>query len=91
MTDLSTAQQAFLDNADYFAEQSVAKCKAFLTACNQLLVLLPASAGDGGHNAAFSIESIAVQLRDAKNWLSTRLDEAARSRTRYTSFEDFRD
>jgi len=93
MLSLIEAQEAYLNNADYFAEQSVEKCKAFLTACNQLLVLLPAQASTGtaGHSTTWSIEAIAQRLASAQSWLSTRLDSAARSRTRFATFEDFRE
>ena len=91
MLELYTVQEAYLNNADWFAEQSTAKCKAFVTACHQLLVLLPTMSkrGDAGE-MQWSIEAIEKQLAAAKSRLSTRLDDSARSRTRFADFRDYR-
>ena len=90
MLDIVTVQEAYLENADYFAEQSVAKCKAFLTACNRLLVMLPAATSKSGDEMQWSIEAIEKQLTAARNWLSSRVGAAAGSRTNFADLEDFR-
>ena len=90
MLELYAVQEAYLANADYFAEQSTAKCKAFLTACKQLLVLLPSAAKSGGGNEQqWNIEAIEKQLATAQSWLSTRFGDV--DRTRFASFRDFRE
>jgi hypothetical protein len=48
------ALDAALENADFEAAQSVAKAKAFITACNQLDFLIPDSASDQGSSQAFN-------------------------------------
>jgi hypothetical protein len=89
--DLATCQAAYLANADYIAEQSTAKAGAFLTACNQLLVLLPTSIAHGGAGSLqWSVESIAARLDAAERWLSSRLAAGSAGCVRYSSFEEFR-
>jgi hypothetical protein len=81
-------QAEFLANADYFAEESVPKCKAFVTAGLRLLVLLPtvSKMGNAGETQ-WSVEAVEKQLADAKRWLAARTSRGA---TRFSSFEDFR-
>lgn len=74
MATLATAQAAYLDNADYDEDTSVAKAKAFRTACRQLFVLLPTSAmrGAGGNQQTFGfhIEEVRTALQACEAWLA---------------------
>ena len=48
LTSSSTIAQieaAYTDNASYVEDNSVAKCRAFITACTILLLKLPAESG----------------------------------------------
>ena len=42
---LTDVQNAYVDNASYAEDASIAKAKAFVTACRILLLKLPAEAG----------------------------------------------
>ena len=42
---LAQVQAAYADNASYVEDNSVAKCRAFITACTILLLKLPAEQG----------------------------------------------
>lgn len=71
---LATAQAAYLDNADYDEDNSVAKAKAFRTACRQLIILLPSSGmrGAGGNQQTFGfrVEEIRPHLHACEAWLA---------------------
>ena len=71
---LDTAKAAYLDNADYDSDGSVAKAKLFRTACRQLIVLLPSSAsrGAGGNSQSFNyrVEDIQAAFQEVNAWLS---------------------
>ena len=71
---LTTAQEAYLDNADYDENASVSKARAFRTACRQLIVLLPSSAmrGAGSNQQAmgFRIEEVRKALEAVECWLA---------------------
>ncbi len=90
---LAEAQASYLDNADYVAENSVAKARSFLTACNQLLVLLPSAISHGGAGGLqWSLESIANLRATAEKWLAVHDTTygGARGGVRYSSFEELR-
>ena len=71
---LTTAQEAYLDNADYDETASVAKAKLFRTACRQLIVLLPSSAmrgaGSNQQTVGFRVEEIRRSLEAVQCWLA---------------------
>jgi hypothetical protein len=71
---LTTAQEAYLDNADYDEDASVTKAKAFRTACRQLIVLLPSNAmrgaGSNQQTVGFRIEEIRKALEAVECWLA---------------------
>lgn len=71
---LTTAQEAYLDNADYDDTASTAKAKLFRTACRQLIVLLPSSAmrgaGSNQQTVGFRIEEIRRSLEAVECWLA---------------------
>ena len=71
---LTTAQEAYLDNADYDETASVSKAKLFRTACRQLIVLLPSSAmrgaGSNQQTVGFRIEEIRRSLEAVECWMA---------------------
>ncbi len=73
-TSLATAQDAYLDNADYDSDGSVAKAKLFRTACRQLLVLLPADqsrrAGNNTQQVSFDPAMLRQSLQEVEAWLA---------------------
>lgn len=60
----------YLDNADFEESASVAKAKAFVTACVQLAVLLPSSASDQGSSQAFDIADIRANKERAQAFVA---------------------
>lgn len=86
----STAKAAYLDNADFDVSEDVAKCRLFITACRQLLVLLPSrSAGFQASETEFSTELLEKQLASAREWLADQ--DLAEEGVIHTSLEYFRD
>lgn len=71
---LAEAQEARLDNADYDEDGSVAKAKAFRTACRRLMTLLPMSmmrgAGSNQQTVAFRIEELRRDIDSVESWLA---------------------
>lgn len=94
MADLATVKQAYLDNASYAEENSVAKARAFETACRQLLLLLPQSATQmGAGTVQFSVASIQAELDHVRQWRQTNDDAPGPNPSRgvkFVSFEGFR-
>jgi hypothetical protein len=81
---------AYDDNASYEEDQSRAKCLAFITACRILLRRRPSRAARQGLELQFDAKSISDELVAAQRWLN--LHPAGSSpRTRFASFENFRD
>jgi hypothetical protein len=73
---------AYLDNADFEEAGSVAKAKAFVTACVRLLVLLPASASDQGSAQSFDQKEIQANKQRAQAYIAA---NASGARTRFLS------
>lgn len=72
---LAEARAAYLDNADYETALDAAKARRFLTACRQLLILLPSASAQGqAGSAEFDILRIREEMDDARRWL---LDQSA--------------
>lgn len=92
-TEYDSALQAYLDNASYEAEASVAKAKLFLTACTKLIALVPQMTGTRESTTQMKVDEYRLQRESCQEWLSTH-DTSADSRhpsvTR-VSFENFRD
>lgn len=65
-----TAVDAYLDNADYEAAGSVAKARAFVTACVQLAMLLPASSSSGGSSMSFDMNELRANKERAQAFVS---------------------
>lgn len=78
------AVDAYLDNADFEETRSIAKAKAFLTACVRLSVLLPQSASDQGSSQSFDMASVADNKRRAQEFISS-WDTSAGAGVRFLS------
>lgn len=73
---------AYADNASYEEDASVAKAKAFATACRSLLspgriVKRSAAGGRGGNEVELMPELLQQQLEDARRWLAAELAAAS--------------
>lgn len=64
------AFDAYLTNAGYEENESYSECVAFITACNKLLVLLPAQAGTGRNRINMEPERIKEAKEEARAWAS---------------------
>lgn len=81
---------AYMDNASYDEDGSVAKARTFITACRLLLVKRPQRyRGLDGTEIELDLELIERQLAEARTWLSTHPDVATSS-VKHFSLEDLR-
>ena len=91
-TTYSEAMAAYIDNADYEEDESVSKAKAFITACRQLLVLLPQKSALDGTNIEHDLKNIADEMQNARNWLAANdTSTSGRTRPRFFDLSGFRD
>lgn len=65
-------EAAYIDNGSYVEDQSVTKCRAFITAARALLIRLPSTAVKGANTLSFNLENIRKELEDAQKWLEAR-------------------
>ena len=63
-------QAAYEDNASYAEENSVAKCKLFLTAARILLIRLPEEFGTRHSTTKFRMDLIQKEIESARAWLA---------------------
>jgi len=61
---------AFTDNADYEETQSLAKARAFVTACIRLIGVIPQSQSDQGSSIAYSTAQVQALMQRAQNWIA---------------------
>ena len=89
---LAQIEAAYDDNASYAEDNSVAKCRGFITACRLLLRRTPHEAGHGEGRVRLTADLIAKELEQAKDWLATHSTSTTDSGPRVTrvSFNDFR-
>jgi hypothetical protein len=90
-----SASEQYLNNAEYEATASVEKARLFQSACRQLLLLMPKSAGEpAGGNLATNSDLVRAELQAVTAWLASN-DTGNTSRRvggrRFASFEGFRD
>lgn len=87
---LAAARAQFLDNCEYDAHNSASECRAFITACRALVLLIPARVGQGGgKEIEVEIGEIRQQQQAAQAWLASHPD-AASSGVVYPDFHRFR-
>jgi hypothetical protein len=92
-TALEEHQAAYLANADYDEDGSLAKCRAFITACRSLLVCLPSRMARGqAGNLEWNVEVLKGELDRAQEWLALHDDAPiAGAAVRYLDLSAFRD
>lgn len=75
VTSASTVAEieaAYVDNGSYVEDQSVTKCRAFITAARALLIKLPTVATKGANSLSYRVESVQRELERAQAWLEAR-------------------
>ena len=66
---LAQVQAAYADSASYVEDNSVAKCRAFITACTILLLKLPAEQGTREAQLRLNPDLVQKQMERAQTWL----------------------
>jgi hypothetical protein len=88
--DYEAAATAYYDNADYEETGSVAKAKAFVTACRQLIGR-PTKAGHGQASVEHSPDALREQMAYANEWLAANdTTNDASPGVRFHSFKRYR-
>lgn len=88
--DIASARDAYYDNADYEEQDSLAKAKAFLTACVRLQGLSISSSEKGIHKVDLPEVDWEAAMANARAFISAK--DATRGRQHsLTSFDNFRD
>lgn len=93
-SSLSDIQASYDNNASYFEDNSVAKARAFCTACRFLLRRMArrASTGGGtGESVEMDPSLIQGELQSAQDWLVANDSSRSGPRFIHNSFEGFRD
>lgn len=90
---LIEVRQAYVTYADYEETGSQADCRAFITACRRLLVMLPsASTGTQQTSQEFDVALVQKQLDAARVWLASHpsdTDAAANPDVIHFDFSEF--
>lgn len=88
---LAEVQAAYDANASYVEDNSVAKAKAFITACSILLRRTPSNMEKASNTLSFNIQAIKQERDDALAWLVAR-DPASQvgPGVTYADFRNFR-
>ncbi|HYE91773.1 MAG TPA: hypothetical protein VEA38_12165 [Terriglobales bacterium] len=73
---LTQVENAYDDNASYAEDQSVTKCRAFITAALILLRRLPSTAVKGSNSISNRLEGIENRLKKAEDWLAAHTTDA---------------
>jgi hypothetical protein len=85
---LAQVQAAYDDNASYAEDDSLAKARAFATACRLLLRRIPSRGAHGGRSGIeieFDPNIVRGELTDAQRWIGTRSGGGG---VKYLSVED---
>ena len=98
ITSASTIDQveaAYIDNASYAEEGSVAKARAFVTACRVLLLKMPKETGSRDSRLTLNPELIHQEMSLAQDWINASDSGASSSQAggpnvSRMSFEEFR-
>lgn len=78
-----------MDNASYQEDGSVAKARAFVTAC-RIILLRPRGIGHGSDRTDFAPEIIRQELAAAQDWIGS-YESASVGGVSFQSVEDFRE
>lgn len=86
------AMAVYRDNAGYDEDGSILKCKAFVTACRHLLILIPKRVSHANRSEEIEIapEMILEQMKAAKVWLTSAAAGMLGGQTTFADFSDFR-
>ena len=88
--DLTTARSNAHDNADYAEDGSLTKARAFVSACEQMIIYLPMqSATGGGEEVRFQIDQFERAIKRAQRWIAAH-DTTNNPRHRYLSVTNWR-
>ena len=90
---IAQIKAAYDDNASYDEDASVAKAKAFITACRLLIRKTPEELAKGTGRVKINVDLIAGELSEAQQYVAandTSGSGGADSRVRHVSFENFR-
>ena len=87
---LAEVEAAYDDNASYAEDGSVAKAKAFVTACRILLRRYPAEAGTRESHVRLSPEELRRSVAEAQAWLRANDMTTSAGRVTRVSFENSR-
>src|SRR4051812_46733326 len=90
---LTQVEAAYDDNASYAEDGSVAKAKAFITACRMLIRRLPAEAGTRESHVRLNPDLIRKEMDEARAWVAANDTSSSGSsgpQVTLGSFENFR-
>jgi len=90
---LDEVKAAYIDNASYAEDSSVAKARAFITACRILLMRLPKRVSrGGGEEIELNPERIQAELRAAQQYVNANAGVGdGGAGVRHVDFTGFRD
>jgi len=79
-------------NASYAEDNSISKARAFVSACNALLLDLPSrtTSGRGGHEIEFDVGQISAARDKAQVWINANESNATRPRVRHVDLSNYR-
>ena len=86
---LDQVQAAYDDNASYYEDNDITKCRQFITACRFLLRRIPKSSKHGEQSIDLNPELIRQELIDAQNWLKGK--EGRNAGVKHLDLRGFRD
>lgn len=88
---LAQVQAAYDSNASYVEDNSIAKARAFITACSILLRRTPSNMEKASNTLSFNVQAIKQERDDALAWLLAR-DPTAQigPSVTYVDFRNFR-
>ena len=66
---LAQIEASYADNASYAEDNSVAKCRAFITACRLLVLKYPRSTGTPQAELTTAIDLVQKEKKAAEEWL----------------------
>jgi hypothetical protein len=69
MRTLAQIKASYADNASYGEDNSVAKCRAFITACRLLVLKYPRSTGTPQAELTTAIDLVQKEKAAAEKWL----------------------
>jgi hypothetical protein len=89
---LAQIEAEYADNASYAEDSSVARCRAFITACRLLVLKYPKSTGTPQAELTTAIDLVQGEKKSAEKWLESHDTGSGSTGPRVTrvSFENSR-